>query len=315
MSTPAVSVIVPARNASGTIARALDALARQDLNHPYEVIVIDDASDDDTAEIAERPGPPVRTLRQERIGPSAARNAGAAAAVAPVLAFTDADCYPTTSWLAAGLRALEHADLVQGGVQPDPDTVFLPFDRTIWVERETGLYESANLIVRRDVFERVGGFEEWLEPEIGKSFGEDIWFGWRARRAGASTAFCPEALVHHAVFPRGPVEYAAERRRYRYFPAAASIVPELRDAFFYRRLFLTKRSGAFDLALASCATALATRSRAPLAGALPYAWLAGRNALRWRHRAPLVAAAGLAADAIGAVSLAIGSARWRTPVL
>jgi glycosyltransferase involved in cell wall biosynthesis len=315
VSIPAVSVIVPARNARATIARALDALQSQDLDQPYEVIVVDDASDDDTAEIAGRAGPKVTVLRQPRTGPSAARNAGAAAAAAPVLAFTDADCYPTSGWLAAGLRALETADLVQGAVQPDSETVFLPFDRTIWVERETGLYESANLIVRREAFERIGGFEEWLTPEIGKSFGEDIWFGWRARRAGARTRYSPEALVHHAVFPRGPVEYAAERRRYRYFPAAASIVPELREAFFYRRVFLTRRSAAFDLALASCAIALATRSRAPLAGALPYAWLAGRNAFRWRHRAPLVAAAGLAADAIGAASLAIGSVRWRTPVL
>jgi glycosyltransferase involved in cell wall biosynthesis len=315
MSGPEVSVIVPVRNSAGTIGRALAALASQELDGRYEVIVVDDDSDDGTTELADRAGGPVKVLRQERRGPSVARNRGAAAAAAPVLAFTDADCFPTPGWLAAGLRAIERADLVQGAVLPDPETVFLPFDRTIWVERETGLYETANLLVRREVFERVGGFEEWLTPEIGKSFGEDIWFGWRARRAGASTAFCQEALVHHAVFPRGPVEYVAERRRLRYFPAAAAIVPELRQAFFYRSLFLSKRSAAFDLAVTGSALAAVSRSRAPLAAALPYAWLAGRHALRWGRRAPMVALAGTAADGVGAASLVRGSLRWRTPVL
>jgi GT2 family glycosyltransferase len=315
MSGPDVSVIVPVRNSAGTIGRALAALAAQEIDAGYEVIVVDDDSDDGTAELAGRAGGPVKVLRQGRSGPSAARNRGAAAAEAPALAFTDADCFPTPGWLAAGLSALGPADLVQGAVLPDPETVFLPFDRTIWVERETGLYETANLFVKKDVFERVGGFEEWLTPDIGKSFGEDIWFGWRARRAGARTAFSPEALVHHAVFPRGPAEYVDERRRLRYFPAAASLVPELRDTLFYRRLFLSKRTAAFDLAVAGAAVAAARRSPRPLAAALPYAWLAGREALRWRHRAPLVAVAGAAADAVGAASLARGSVRWRTPVL
>src|SRR5256885_1729530 len=82
-------------------------------------------------------------------------------------------------------------------------------------------------------------------PRRGIELGEDILFGWRARRAGARTAFCARALVHHAVVPRGPVAYVAERARLRFFPAIAARVPELRETFFHRRLFLSRRTAAF----------------------------------------------------------------------
>jgi hypothetical protein len=75
------------------------------------------------------------------------------------LAFCDADCYPTKGWLAAGVRALEHAELVQGKVVPEPEVAMGPFDRSLWVTSSVGLWETANLFVTRDLFERVGGFE------------------------------------------------------------------------------------------------------------------------------------------------------------
>jgi glycosyltransferase involved in cell wall biosynthesis len=306
-----VSVIVPALDASATLPRTLAALADQTAA-PHEVIVVDDGSSDGTGAIAARHGATV--VRQSRSGPGAARNAGVAASSGDALAFTDADCFPTRGWLAAGVDALAGADLVQGKVDPDPEAPLGPFDRTIWVGRESGLYETANLFVRREVFDRVGGFEVWLEPEIGKPLGEDMWFGWRARRSGAGTAFCPTALVHHAVFPRRPAAFVAERRRLRYFPAMAAKMPELRREFFYARWFLSRRSAAFDAALAGTATALACRSRWPLAAALPYASMVYRDARPHRHRAPLVAAVGVAADAVGLAALARGAARSRTPL-
>src|SRR5204863_903204 len=108
-----VSVIVPARDAAATLGRALAALGAQEGAPDFEVIVVDDGSRDGTAQLAERAG--ARTVRAAGDGPARARNAGAAAASGAVLAFTDADCYPTPGWLAAALRALDGADLVQGG--------------------------------------------------------------------------------------------------------------------------------------------------------------------------------------------------------
>jgi glycosyltransferase involved in cell wall biosynthesis len=311
---PEVSVIVPAWNAAATIGRTLDALAAQGLEAPYEVIVADDDSDDDTAEIVERRGT-ARLVRGEHGGPAAARNRGVGAARADLLAFTDADCYPTADWLEAGLASLADADLVQGAVRPDPGALRGPFDRSVWVDGRGGLFETANLLVRRSLFDRLGGFEDWLGARLGKPLAEDVWLGWRARRAGARVAYCEEALVHHAVIRRGPVAYVGERARLVYYPEIVARIPELRDELLWRRLFLNRRTAAFDAAAAGLALAASRRSRWPLLLAAPYAALALRKVAGWRRLAPLVAAADVAADSVGAAALAIGSARGRSPVL
>src|SRR5205823_11300033 len=132
-------------------------------------------------------------------------------ASAPVLAFTDADCEPESGWLAAGLSAIADADLVQGVVRPRPDVVLGPFDRTVWVTMP-GLFETSNLFVKREWWERVGGFEELIEDAGAKApFGEDAWFGWRVVRGGARTGFANRAVVHHAVLPRTAGGYLAAR--------------------------------------------------------------------------------------------------------
>jgi hypothetical protein len=227
-----------------------------------------------------------------------------------VIAFTDADCAPAPGWISALLAAAGDADLVQGRVLPPPDVPVGPFDRFIWVTAEYGLYETANLAIRRELFDRLGGFESILTPgRGGKELGEDVWLGWRARRAGARTTFAQDALVHHAVFPRGPGGYIAERARLRFFPELVRRVPELRGGFLHRRVFLDRRTLCFDAAVAGTVAAVAIRRPWPLAAALPYVRLA-------RRRHPLrVAAVDVAADAVGLAALAAGSVRSRSLLL
>jgi glycosyltransferase involved in cell wall biosynthesis len=314
-STPAISAIVPARDAEATIGATLGALAAQDLEVPFEVIVVDDGSRDRTIAIAEASAAPVEVIHQPGLGAAAARNAGAAAASADLLAFTDADCMPAPSWLREGLTAAAGADLVQGAVDPDPGATFEPYDHSVWVVAESGLYETANLFVTREVFDRVGGFEDWLGVETGRPMGEDVLFGWRARRSGARTVFCEAALVHHAVLPRDAGEFVAERRRLASFPALAKEIPELREALFAGRWFLSRRSAAFDAALAGTLAATVGRSRAPLLATIPYAWLVARRARRYGRRAPEVALVEVAADAVGLGALLAGSIRHRSLLL
>jgi hypothetical protein len=175
------------------------------------------------------------------------------------------------------------------------------------------LFESANLFVRRELFERLGGFESWLGPRNGKELGEDVWFGWRAVRAGARIAACREALVHHEVYPRGPLGFATERWRLRFFPEMVGRIPELRRAFLHRRLFLSARAARFDAALVGVALAVLARRPLAAAAALPYLRVLSHDV-----REPdgaRKAAARLAADAVGATALIVGSARSRSPML
>jgi glycosyltransferase involved in cell wall biosynthesis len=313
VSLPQISVVIPAHNAAATLPDTLDGLRAQRFEGSFEVTVVDDGSSDDTAWLAERSGVVSRILRSGRAGPAAARNAGAVVARTPRLAFLDADCRPTPGWLQAGNDALETAELVIGETRPRPDRPLGPFDRTLWVSGCSPLFESANLFVRRELFERLGSFESWLGPSDGKELGEDVWFGWRARRAGAAIAACPEALVHHEVYPRGLGAFAAERFRLRFFPALARRIPELRRELFYARVFLSPRAAAFDAALAGLIAArMARRPRVALA-AIPYARILYRDS---REPGGAVTAAGrAAADAVGLMALLAGSVRHRSPLL
>ncbi len=313
--SPAVSVIVPARNAAATIGATLAGLADQDVDRSFEVIVVDDGSDDETAAVVAAAPLEVTVVEASGLGPGPARNAGVAAARADLLAFTDADCVPTRGWLRAGLEALADAGLVQGAVHPDPRAPRRPFDRTIWVTWEHGLYECASLFVRRAALEQVGGFEDWLGARLGKPLAEDAWLGWRLRRAGLRTAFSERALVHHAVFRRRMLEFAAERVRLTYFPDLVRKIPELRSHVLFGRVFLSRRTAAFDLAAAGVAIAVALAFPPALAAVAPYAASVARTALAWRLRAPFAALGELLADVVGFLALAAGSVRARSLVI
>jgi len=313
-----ISVVVPAWNAEKTLSATLSGLAGQRFDEEFEVIVVDDGSTDRTRALAERSAVVTRVLDGGRRGPAAARNLGAASAQGSILAFLDADCTPSPGWLAAGREALKNADLVLGETRPDPGEPLGPFDRTLWVIGLSPLFESANMFVRRELFQALRGFEGWLGPRNGKELGEDVWFGWRARRGGARVVASPVALAHHAVFPRSPVEFIAERWRLRFFPAMARRVPELRREFFYRRLFLNKRAAAFDAAAAAMAIALMRRNGAAIFAALPYTTILRDDIREGRARDSgglKLAGARLAADAVGAAAMLYGSARSRSLLL
>lgn len=87
---PRFSVVIPAFNAAGTLARAVESVFAQSWP-AHEIIVVDDGSADATAEVAASFGGAVRVIRQPNRGVAAARNAGAAAASGDWLAFLDAD--------------------------------------------------------------------------------------------------------------------------------------------------------------------------------------------------------------------------------
>jgi glycosyltransferase involved in cell wall biosynthesis len=321
-----ISVIIPARNAVETISATLGALQAQSFGGDYEVVVVDDDSNDETASLARRAGARVVSHRVAQ-GPAEARNSGRRAAQGQLMAFTDADCEPTPDWLKFGWEAAQRADLVQGAVRPRPGEEVGPFDRTLWVsEHSPRLYETANLFVRGETFDAVGGFRAFvatdgrsanvpgLRPAHGtEHFGEDILFACEALRIGARFIFEARAEVYHAVFRRRRAEYVRERWRLRYMPAILREAPELRSSFRFG-VFLSDRTARFDLAVAGLVLATATRRREPLALTIPYLTRLRRHGL-WRRSAWRENAGLIGGDAMSLAALARGSVAARELLL
>ena len=191
-----ISVIVPVRDGGPWFADQLAALAAQECDEPWEVIVADNGSSDGSVALARRwaEGHPRFHVvdASSRRGPSAARNAGVKAASGELLAFCDADDVVAPGWVAAWVAALDGADVLAGhldlwslnGRPPVPDQAvatrqlgFLPFAL------------GANLAVRRSAFDAVGGFAEDLTT------GEDVDLSWRLQLAGYRFAQAPAAVV------------------------------------------------------------------------------------------------------------------------
>jgi GT2 family glycosyltransferase len=196
-----VSVVVASYNSSATIRRCLDALTRQDTVEAYEIIVVD-SSTDDTAEIISREFSEVSLCRStSRLFPGDARNIGVTRARGSILAFTDADCVVTRSWvtqIADAHDRSQHA-IIGGAVDNgNPESYvgwasyFLEF--TSWMpHRPSGeMVEipTTCLTMKRWLFDTYG-------PFIEGTYCSDTAFNWKARRNGYSPFFCPAISVAH----------------------------------------------------------------------------------------------------------------------
>jgi GT2 family glycosyltransferase len=196
--TQDVSVVVPVRDGAASLPALLDSLAGQDVPaERYEVIVVDNASRDDSGRIAAARG--ARVVFEGRPNRSRARNAGVAAARSDLIAFTDADCVTSPHWLSALLACRGSAPLIAGPVEIEtgspPNAVerfeaLWRFDQRSAVAQ--GWAATANLMVERSAFESIGGFD----PAY-RHIAEDADFCLRAGRSGFELAFCELAVVKH----------------------------------------------------------------------------------------------------------------------
>lgn len=90
--------MIPVYNGARTIARTIKCVLNQSYR-PYEIVIVDDGSTDDTAQTLETFAGQISYIFQPNRGPAAARNAGIRAARGNLIAFTDSDCLPSKNWL------------------------------------------------------------------------------------------------------------------------------------------------------------------------------------------------------------------------
>ena len=275
--TPVVSVVCATYRRPQALARMLAALAAQDLDEPFEVIVSDDGSGDltETRAIVAASPLDVRLLEHPtNRGPAAARNDAWRAARAELIAFTDDDCQPTPGWLRAGLRRLrEGGVVVVGRVQPDPAQKDRegPWSRSLTV-RDVRFMQTANVFYAKSDVAAVDGFDE-----IFRNGGEDTDMGLRVlEQLGRRAVFEPDALALHDVHVGTARQLARSSvKRWTDIPLILRRHPEMRD-LVHHKLFWKRTHPATLLALVG----IAAMPLQPLSAVLVTPWLVDTG---WRR--------------------------------
>ena len=178
--TPVISVVVPCRNHAHELESCLQALTTQVIEWPYEITLVDSASDPAVGAVAAAV-PTVHLVRS----PSAlcaadARNLGAQHAQGQYLAFIDADAIPDPDWLATAVAALGDGAVMVGGPIVDVlpfHPIAVPDNLLQFIDFSPGRpdgpathFASCHFAIRRSAFQELGGFP------AGMLLGEDIAF-------------------------------------------------------------------------------------------------------------------------------------------
>ncbi len=203
-----VSVIIPAYRASEDLPALIEGLKKQAVA-PYEAILVDDCSPDNTKELASSYFTVLSTLTNS--GPATARNIGIARAKGDYLAFMDSDCIPGADYIEKIVANFQDANkrVLAGGLTVKgkstlgkaiaalgyPGGGSLGF-HNMWPVAEDGTVKkvcTGNLVVRKDVFQEIGGFDEsFPDPNL-----EDAYFSYCLNQAGIPIHYARDIYVEH----------------------------------------------------------------------------------------------------------------------
>lgn len=216
-----VSVIIPNWNGARFLPTCLDSLRRQ--SYPrFEVLVVDNASTDNSVELIERDYPEVRLVKlPTNQGLTGGVNDGIHAALGEIIALLNNDTEADFDWLSEMVCALEEDP--EAGMAASKMLLFerrdvihsagdfygldgLPGNRGVW-QKDEGQFDGARRVFgacggaaayRREMLEEIGLFDEDFFM-----YCEDVDLAWRAQLAGYPCAFAPRAIVYHCLSATG----------------------------------------------------------------------------------------------------------------
>lgn len=290
----AISVVIPTYERPDSLLRCLDGVAAMAGAGPgLQVVVVNDGGTPPPSAAIDglRERLDLTVVQQDRAGPAAARNVGAARARGGVVAFLDDDCVPATGWLEAlSAGVVRDADVAVGGrtVNALPGNPYSSASQLVvdylYAQHndhggEATFFASNNVAFPRRALLAIGGFD----TSFARPAGEDRDLCDRWRRAGHRMTFVPEALVRHAHvlgprsfwrqhFDYGRGAYAFRRARARRDGGRIALEPP----HYYARLVRTPFATDAGVRALRLATLLAV---AQLANAAGYAWERARPPL------------------------------------
>jgi GT2 family glycosyltransferase len=216
--TPSISVIICTRDRPDSLEQTLESVVTQD-HAGFEVVVVDQSRDERTRRLVARTRDSfsrLSYLHLEEPGLSRAYNAGIGRTSSWLLAFLDDDVVAPPGWLRGIERAFAYhpqVSLLYGQVLVAPDlqeregregvTPGLPIPERRLLDRQHGFKVfgmGANFAARRELFDRVGGFDEVLGGGGPLQSSQDFDFVYRVFKSGESTLLEPDVTVHHYGF-------------------------------------------------------------------------------------------------------------------
>jgi GT2 family glycosyltransferase len=212
---PRCSIVIPVHGRAGLTRQCIDAILDEPPQAIFELIVVDDASPDDTIDVLSAYGDTVRVVaRRENGGFARASNDGAAAARGEYLVFLNNDTLPLAGWLdelvtvadadpragAVGSRLLFPNDTIQhAGVvvcqDGNPRHIYAGFPAdhpAVNRPRTFQAVTAASMLVRREAFERVNGFDATFHNSL-----EDTDLCMRLGEEGLQIRYCPASVLYH----------------------------------------------------------------------------------------------------------------------
>lgn len=202
-----LSVIIPTHNRPERLRECLNALACQSQTGvDFEVLVVDDGSEPSMEPtVRSVQGLVIHYIRKPQGGPASARNLGASEAGGRYLVFLDDDCQPPRDWLGRIAEAVEAnpgailggrtVNKLSGNKYSSASQLLVDFLYHYYQGADEGrFFTSNNLIVPKQDFEALGGFDEGFR----RAAAEDREFGYRWIAEGRPLVFLPTILLYHS---------------------------------------------------------------------------------------------------------------------
>ncbi|MGB9716429.1 MAG: glycosyltransferase [Thermodesulfovibrionales bacterium] len=197
-----ISIIIPTFNSSKELTKCLESLKNQTFNNKnYEVIIIDDGSNDDTKDVVAEY--PVKYIYQKNRGPAAARNNGVTHAQGNIVLFTDADCEPQPNWIEEMIKPFNDPQVigVKGAYKSKQKELIARFVQIEYEHKYERMkkfkyidfIDTYSAGYRKDVFMKYNGFDE----RYPRASVEDQEFSFRLSQDGHKMVFNPDAVVFH----------------------------------------------------------------------------------------------------------------------
>jgi glycosyltransferase involved in cell wall biosynthesis len=262
--TTTVAVIATVKNEADNIRSLLDALLAQS-RKPDEIIIVDGGSDDGTVELIHEyalsttehgiDGPAIRLIDRSSLRAdqhcniACGRNIATAAATSDVIATTDAGCLPERDWLKNLIAPFEQdstTEFVAGVYEMNARSLF---ERIVGLATMRGQLEpfdsktfnpsARSLAYRKTLWERIGGWPEWLR------YSEDTLFDHKVRQSGAVWRHAGDAIVHW----RPRTSYRALARQFYHYGTGRGHTKIDAESFRYnlRNAIITTVSGIASL--------------------------------------------------------------------